>query len=81
MDRLSTASFNLPNSPGGRDLYGPMLEMWDQRLREVEGLEAAEPGAWAAPPWEPSPSPALGGVVYHKPLPRDRRGGPGEAGA
>lgn len=50
---LQSLIYNLPNSPGGRAVYGPMFEMWKQRLREVEGLEAADPGAWAAPPWEP----------------------------
>lgn len=53
------------------------FEMQDcRRLREVKGLEAAEPGAWAAFPWAQLFTGCLllsglwGDVVYHKALPR-----------
>lgn len=56
----------------------PLFQEQDQRLREVKGSETAELGAWPPPlARSPSPSTSLGAVVY----PRDRRGGPGEAGA
>lgn len=40
------------------------FEMWDwRRLRGVKGLEATEPGAWAALHWAPPPFRVLGGRV------------------
>lgn len=44
------------------------FEMRDwRRLRGVKGLEATEPGAWAALHWAPPPFRVLGGgVMYHR---------------